>query len=163
MRSATEPLQIAPLYPGRLLRELTVLCLPAAQRKGLEFMVEPYTDAHDVIGDENRLRLALASLLANSIKHTAAGWVRLAAHAPDGLHWSILIEDTGPGMSPEQTKHVFEANPLQWTPANLPGRGLGLAICKQWIERLHGRLTFGSASTDGTLCQVTLPIMLRDC
>ena len=162
MRLATEPLQIAPLYPGRLLRELTILCRPAAQRKGLEFRVEPYTDAHDVIGDENRLRLAVASLLANSIKHTATGWVGLAAYPSDGLHWGILIEDTGSGMTPEQTKCAFEACPLEWTPANLRGRSLGLAICKQWIERLHGKLSFSSALTDGMLCQVTLPVMLRD-
>ena len=78
--TGAKPLQTAPLHPGRLLKELTILCRPATKRKGLEFRVEPSTDAHGVIGDESRLRLVVASLLANSIKHTATGWVRLAAY-----------------------------------------------------------------------------------
>lgn len=151
----SEPLRASVLYPGRLLQEMTTEFGPAAVRKGLEFKAEPYLDWHDVIGDEAKVRQIVARLLANAITHTPEGWVRLAVTPPDGQHWSVIVEDTGPGISPKEVAHVFEAFP------GAPGTGPGLSASRTLADRLGGKLSLRSVAGRGTRCEVRLPVMLR--
>src|SRR5690606_15718097 len=78
--------------------------------------------------DASALLLVFRNLLDNAVKYTPDhGHVRtrIEAHAQQ---WRIEIEDSGPGIPPEQRARVFERFYRAPGHANLPGSGLGLAI-----------------------------------
>jgi signal transduction histidine kinase len=66
---------------------------------------------------------------------------------------SIAVEDTGPGLSSEQTATVFEA----FVTTKSHGMGLGLAICRMIVERHEGRLSVSSADPRGAIFRIILP------
>jgi signal transduction histidine kinase len=107
-----------------------------AGEKGLAFDLERLDLPATYLADEKRLRASLLNLLSNAVKFTPAGgritvtgWV-----ADDTVR--IAVNDTGPGIAPEEQSRVFDkfhrvAGPDQ------PGNGLGLSIAREFA-RLHG-------------------------
>ena len=77
--------------------------------------------------------------------------VRTELNAGDAI--SIAVEDTGPGLSSEQTATVFEA----FVTTKSHGMGLGLAICRMIVERHEGRLSVSSAGPHGAIFRIILP------
>jgi signal transduction histidine kinase len=72
-------------------------------------------------------------------------------HKGDAI--SVEIEDTGPGVDPKKSDHIFEAffttKPL--------GMGLGLAICRMIVERHKGQLAASAANPHGAIFRIMLP------
>ncbi|HEY4057536.1 MAG TPA: ATP-binding protein, partial [Kofleriaceae bacterium] len=68
----------------------------------------------------------------------------------------IRILDTGPGIPAEIQTKIFD--PFFTTKAVGRGTGQGLAICRAFIERIGGELTFDSVLGAGTTFQIRLPI-----
>jgi signal transduction histidine kinase len=66
---------------------------------------------------------------------------------------AVTVEDTGPGLSPEQARDVFDA----FVTTKPHGMGLGLAICRMIVERHGGRLSTSAASPRGAIFRVDLP------
>jgi CheY-like chemotaxis protein len=92
--------------------------------------------------DPLRLQQVLSKLLANAIKFTEQGQVRLCAHTlPEGGLWLEVI-DTGPGLSPAAQRSLFQP----FTQGDVSstrrfgGAGLGLAICREWVSLAKGQL-----------------------
>ena len=65
----------------------------------------------------------------------------------------ISIQDTGPGISREETSSIFDA----FVTTKSHGRGLGLAICRMIAERHNGQLSVSSAQPRGAIFQIRLP------
>ncbi|WP_243663816.1 sensor histidine kinase, partial [Rhodothermus marinus] len=101
-----------------------------------------------------RLRRVLDNLLDNARRHTPAGGeVRLGAQATD-TEIRIRVQDTGPGLSPEQQARLFEPYGRR---KDGTSRGLGLLI-SQAIARAHGgRLEVTSAPGQGSTFTLILP------
>ena len=99
-------------------------------------------------GDPQRVRQVVSNLLSNALKFTEAGGrVRLRVE-PAPNHVDIVVSDTGIGISPAFIPHVFERF-LQGDPSSTRrhgGLGLGLAIAKEFTERMGGAI---SARSDG--------------
>jgi signal transduction histidine kinase len=130
-----------------------------AQRAGVALEVGAFEEA-PITGDPVLVRRLLLILLENAVKFTpAGGHVQLDVTARDGER-SVVISDTGPGISPADLPHVFERfyrgeSARQGT----EGAGLGLAIAR-WIADLHGaRIEIRSAPGDGTRVAVSFPAM----
>jgi signal transduction histidine kinase len=104
--------------------------------------------------DPARFEEALLCLLVNALDAMPdGGRLRVAASGDGGGPRDLVIEDTGPGMSPELLERVFE--PFFTTkPA---GTGLGLAVCKKLLEGAGARLSLDSAPGRGTRAVITLP------
>jgi C4-dicarboxylate-specific signal transduction histidine kinase len=68
---------------------------------------------------------------------------------------SISIEDTGPGLDPKKSDHLFDA----FFTTKPHGMGLGLAICRMIVERHKGRLAVSPANPHGAIFQIKLPQM----
>ena len=66
----------------------------------------------------------------------------------------VVVEDSGPGIDPEQLDHIFDA----FVTTKAHGMGLGLAICRTIVERHGGQLSAVSDGKTGTLFQFHLPI-----
>ena len=115
-----------------------------------------------MLGDEQRLRQILINLIGNAIKFTEKGevWVRLERHNPK--QWVLKVTDTGIGIPTEAQTSIFE--PFQQgqnaiTSENR-GIGLGLAITKQLVELMGGRIKLDSQTGQGSRFSVLLPIKL---
>ncbi len=119
----------------------------------------------DLVGDGDRLAQVFTNLLDNAIKHTPEGGrVKLWAEA-DGGWVSIHVDDSGPGIPPEELSRIFErfyqvdkARPG----GSKRGVGLGLAISREILRGHDGRIVAQSTEGVGSRFTVQLPIVRPD-
>ncbi|WP_342310497.1 ATP-binding protein [Burkholderia pyrrocinia] len=135
-----------------------------AQQKNLTFDADVAGASGDLLLlPPLRLRQVLNNLLANAIKFTQRGSVRLmvvVGQEDDGnVAVSIEISDTGIGMSPEEQVHVFEVfeQANRHIASQFGGTGLGLSICKGLVERMGGTISLQSEPGFGTTVSVRIP------
>ncbi len=135
------------------------------EAKGLKLRVEGVARMpRRVRGDAMRIRQILNNLISNAMKFTSEGQItlRLDAWTEEPSAYCILLEvaDTGPGMTGEQLKRLF--NPFDQTAdgvsARYGGTGLGLAISRNLTELMGGRLT--ARSTPGQGARFTVSLVL---
>ena len=100
------------------------------------------------------LEQALRNLGENAAKHTLSGRVVLRAYAT-GRTVRVEVEDTGIGMSSETQRHVFDRF-FRGADRDPEGFGLGLAIVRQAVRSLDGRIELDSAPGEGTRVRIVL-------
>jgi two-component system phosphate regulon sensor histidine kinase PhoR len=100
------------------------------------------------------LEQALRNLGENAARHTPQGRVVLRAYAA-GSAVRVEVEDTGVGMSSETQGHVFDRF-FRGADRDPEGFGLGLAIVRQAIRSLDGRIELDSAPGEGTRVRIVL-------
>jgi signal transduction histidine kinase len=100
------------------------------------------------------LEQALRNLGENAAKHTSAGHVVLRAYA-EGKGLRVEVEDTGIGMSADTQRHVFDRF-YRASDRDAEGFGLGLAIVRQSVRTLGGRVELDSALGKGTRVRLVL-------
>ena len=138
---------------------------PQAAQKGLALVVHAEA-VPPIQGDPRRLHQIVTNLVANAIKYTEQGEVRIELHeaTKDEARQVVLrVADTGSGIDPDFLPHLFE--PFQRAPSEndrSEGSGLGLAITKRLVEQMNGRITVESAPGKGTTFTVTFPALLTD-
>lgn len=150
----------------RLLTERVVTLLSQqAESKGIELYAEFDDNMPDMIlGDELRLRQILINLSSNAIKFTHEGAVvaRLFAKPFQNgrLGWVLEVQDTGIGIPEEKQATLFDR--FTQVDAALSRRhggvGLGLAICRELVDRMEGRISVRSIVNVGTTIRVHLPL-----
>jgi signal transduction histidine kinase len=109
-----------------------------------------------VRADPTQLRVLFRNLISNAMQfHGAAPpRIRVAARQHDG-DWVFSVEDEGIGIAVEESERIFE----QFTRATAGGgAGLGLAICKQVVERHGGRIWVESEPRRGSTFFFTIPL-----
>jgi signal transduction histidine kinase len=120
------------------------------QDKGLTLDFVPASQLPSVLADSKLLFQVLTNLLSNAINYTLPGGavaIQTAISEEDGRQWvTVTVRDTGLGMSSDDQTHLFErffrGEAADITHAS--GAGLGLAICREIIDRHGGRITVRS-------------------
>jgi signal transduction histidine kinase len=132
---------------------------PLAAEKKLSFKAEIAPDMPVGHGDERRLTQVLLNLVGNAIKFTDTGEVKIKASAADG-HFSVAVVDTGPGISEEDQKKLFQEfqQADSSTTKKKGGTGLGLAISKRIIELHGGTVALASKVGAGSTFSFTVPL-----
>jgi signal transduction histidine kinase len=126
---------------------------PATDR-GVRVEVDPQPAV--VAGDPARLRQLVMILVDNAIRHSPTdGRVGVAVRA-NGTGASLVVEDDGPGIRPEDMPHVFERF-YRAPGAPGGGTGLGLAIAKWIVDRHGGRIEVANRAEGGARFVVDLP------
>lgn len=144
-------LEKLPFSPKEAVKEIVELFAPRASDKGL-FLT--YQDSESVprwiLGDANRFKQILSNLVANAIKFTESGGIKISsAFRPSENNYGRLefaIEDTGIGLSEESISklfHPFSQADISTT-RRFGGTGLGLAICKGLCEKMDGSIRIKS-------------------
>jgi signal transduction histidine kinase len=128
---------------------------PATDR-GIRVVVDPQPAV--VAGDPARLRQLVMILVDNAIRHSPAdGRVGVAVRS-EGSGASLVVEDDGPGIRPEDLPHVFERF-YRAPGAPGGGTGLGLAIAAWIVDRHGGRIEVANRAEGGARFVVNLPAM----
>jgi two-component system OmpR family sensor kinase len=122
----------------------------------LESAAEPVL----VRGEREALRVMLSNLIDNALRYTPADGsvvVRISRQGDEAL---IEVEDSGPGIAPEQRARVFDRFYRVPRAAAEEGSGLGLAIVKRVVDRHAGTVSLDDASAGrGLKVSVHLPVL----
>lgn len=165
LESGRLELESIPFSFNVIAREAMEITRPEAVRKGLSLNLDAQP-MPAVIGDPVRLRQVLLNLLANAVKFTESGSVRVStasSEAPGGRQGiDVVVEDTGIGISPEKQSRLFQrfSQADTSTTRRFGGSGLGLAICKSLIELMGGKIGVDSVEGAGSRFwfRIELPI-----
>lgn len=142
-----------PCDPRDLVRGVVGAFRAAAHDKRLELFLDIAPDVPALVElDDARVRQILFNLLANAVKYTSHGGVRLrlqaqAGEAPNRVRLGFAVADTGAGMSRSQLALIFGARAR----SEAAGRGLGLAISLRLARLMGGRLGAKSEVGEGSV------------
>ncbi|MBG0810542.1 response regulator [Methylosinus sp. H3A] len=151
-----EPTAIAPLVA-----DLERRFEPLAAERRLQFSVVVEPGAPDTVEtDRQRLQQILSNLLANAVKFTERGGVRLAVRREDSQRVAFIVEDTGIGIAGDQQEAIFQVFRQANGAINrkFGGTGLGLSISREFAELLGGVLTVHSEPGRGSAFTLLLPL-----
>ena len=160
MESGQFRLVEAPFNLHDVADQVAHLSEPQARQKGLGWRLEwePGLPTHWT-GDGARIRQIVLNLVGNALKFTKQGSVALR-FARAGELLRITVSDTGPGISDELRRRLFQkfVQGEQSFATGLQGTGLGLAITRSLAERMGGSVDFESEPGKGATFSVTLPL-----
>lgn len=145
---------------GRIASQFEV----AAEQRGIDFRIEAPAEL-PVQADPDKLERVVVNLLSNAFKFTPRGGTvvaRLAAHE-DGC-FRLSVDDSGPGVPPEQRELIFERFRQVEGDATRAhgGTGLGLAIVREFVTLHGGQVTVGESAHGGAAFEVILPAQAGD-
>lgn len=155
------PLDIDLDQPNTTVREVADLLAAAAGRKRIRFEVELAPDMPPIPHDASAIHQAVVNLVTNAIEAAPdrIGVVTLRtlyspAKTAESAQCEIIVEDNGPGVSPEQRAHLFE--PFCSTKGQR-GTGLGLAVARKLAEQHGGSVAHADRPGGGTRMTLNLP------
>jgi signal transduction histidine kinase/DNA-binding response OmpR family regulator/integral membrane sensor domain MASE1 len=160
-------LEAQPFSLRQCISDVITLLAPRASAKNLE-LTHSY-DQHVpefVMGDVGRLRQVLLNLIGNAVKFTNSGHVRAYLNCLDKTETectiAVAIEDTGIGIPEGAQGKLFErfSQADASTTRRYGGAGLGLAISKNLVELMGGKLSFQSKLNEGSTFTFSLRLSI---
>ncbi len=150
-----------PLMP--MLAETMRPVMDSANKKGIEISYQ-IPDGLEVFADEHMLASTIRNLTFNAVKYTPKGGkVSIAAKLIPGNSVEISVRDTGIGMTPEMVDDLFrlDVQTNRRGTEDEPSSGLGLLLCKDFVEKHGGKIWVESEEGKGSAFRFTLPASLR--
>lgn len=147
-----------------LLKDLEMMFRVRTDEKKLSFAVEMVGGVPQyIVTDINKLRQVFINVLGNAVKFTEQGGVALRVRADrdgeTGPSLRVEIEDTGPGISPEEQDKLFRHFEQTKTGRQAgTGTGLGLAISREFVRLMGGDITLTSQVGKGSVFAIRLPL-----
>jgi signal transduction histidine kinase len=147
-----------PLDLNNLIFDVMRLSQGQFQRHGIAIRSELADELPNVMANRVQLQQVFLNLLMNAVEailtvsdreHVVC--VRSRKHDDEAV--LIAIEDTGPGIGPDDAKRVFEA----FFTTKPDGMGMGLSICRSIVESHGGRILVSKAGQCGSVFEVILP------
>jgi signal transduction histidine kinase/CheY-like chemotaxis protein len=136
-----------------------------ANKKGLKIeLVKEYVQPGKVAGDPYRITQVLNNLLSNAIKFTESGTIivrySLIIHDDDHLRLSVVVSDTGIGVSDEMLPYIFGSFSQEdsSTTRRFGGTGLGLSISRDLCELMSGGISVQSKLGEGSTFQFSVKL-----
>ena len=113
-----------------------------------------------IVADENMLKLVLRNLMSNAIKYTENGGEVGIGSEKNGDYIIISVCDTGIGMAEVMMQKIFTNQRINtYGTANEPGTGLGLMLCREFLEKIGGFIRVKSEVGKGSIFSVHIPLM----
>jgi signal transduction histidine kinase len=163
-------LDLSKIEAGRMELELTDFHLPTALdnaltlvreragRRGITLQATIDEGLGEVRADERKIRQVVLNLLSNAIKFTPEGGrIEVRAVPVDGSV-EVSVSDTGVGIAAEDQEAVFEEfRQVGTSAAKQEGTGLGLTLCRKFVELHGGRIRVQSEVDRGSTFTFTIP------
>jgi len=127
----------------------------ATPRRHLEVQVQDGASA--VLAQDTYLEQILQNLLSNANKFSPIDEPIELVIEPEGEEVSFRVLDKGPGVQSDEIERLFDNFFRARTSAGLPGKGLGLSVCKRLTEALGGRIWAVARDGGGFEVGFTLP------
>jgi signal transduction histidine kinase/ActR/RegA family two-component response regulator len=131
-----------PVPARTLVDECIALMRPLAGERDIMLRHRPTaSDEAHALADPKRLRQVLLNLLSNAIKYNRPGGVVVVEVEPAGQQLEFRVRDSGPGLSPDEQQRLFM--PFERLSAGRTasdGTGIGLALSRQLVEAMGGRI-----------------------
>ncbi len=139
----------------------------AIKSKGLSLSSEIDASIPEVlIGDATRFRQIILNLLTNAHKYTDKGGITITLKAlsknAETVQVQVSVKDTGPGIPQEKMSKLFEAYSQLDAAQSTKGTGLGLVICKEFVQLMGGRIDVDSKEGEGTDFYFTVPFKIAE-
>jgi signal transduction histidine kinase len=137
----------------------------SAERKNLEIILDCDRSPLQVQTDPLRLKQIVTNLLSNAIRYTESGTITITCSSNKGDRWSVIVADTGIGLSSEVQSLIFEPYYQVGSKEKdnlLPdSTGLGLAIVDKLVKLLQGEINVASELGKGSTFAVCFPLKIR--
>lgn len=140
------------------LKNVIALAKPLAAAKNIAIQWQQ-AELPLILVDKNRLRQILLNLLTNAIKYNHENG-RVAIYCERKAQYLVIsVKDNGQGIAADQLHKVFQPfQRLGMEKMTIEGTGIGLNICKQLVESMHGNIGFESQENIGSRFWIELPI-----
>ena len=141
-----------------IVNECFLIVKTQADRKGVALTVSIDEDL-EIVCDKNMLTTIIRNLLSNAVKFTPkSGWIIVKVE-DNKSDFVFSINDSGVGMSNEELNQLFRlsANRTNYGTDGEKGNGLGLILCKEFIEKHGGELSIESTEGIGTSVSFNIP------
>ena len=113
----------------------------------------------EVFADKQMLQTIIRNLTGNSIKFTNEGGLIILSSKEDQNNVTVIVEDNGVGMTKETMSQLMLVNKNKSTNGTQgeTGTGMGLLICKEFIDKHHGNVTIESEVEKGSKFFISFP------
>ena len=149
---------------NELIRELQGFFSTEIEVKGKKVLELSYRvaldDASSVINtDRVKLRQILVNLLSNAVKFTDTGRIEFGYQLQQDQSLLFYVSDTGIGIDPDKQKRIFErfVQADDSLSRHFGGSGLGLSICRGFVDLLGGKIWVDSSLNKGAKFYFTIP------
>jgi GAF domain-containing protein len=164
-------LDLSKIEAGRMELELSDFHLPTALdsaltlvreragRRGIALQINVDERLGEIQADERKVRQVVLNLLSNAIKFTPEGGrIEVAATSKDRLI-EVSVSDTGVGIAAEDQEAVFEEfRQVGTADKKVEGTGLGLTLCRKFVELHGGKIWVKSELGKGSTFTFTIPV-----
>jgi signal transduction histidine kinase/CheY-like chemotaxis protein len=152
-------LSLEPVLVRPVIEETSQLMAPIAAERSIRIVQDCARLALAVRADRQRLSQVLVNLISNAVKYNHRdGTVTISCQELGTGQASIVVSDTGPGISAENIDRIFI--PFERLGAErtaVEGTGIGLPLAKALTEAMHGQLTATSVPGQGSAFTISLP------
>lgn len=160
MDKTANTMNIQSVNINELIEKILKRLRPIASKANVEVVYQSYRPVTAEI-DEVKFSLAITNLVENAIKYNKeGGWVHVTLNA-DHRFCNIEVADSGIGIEPEETGHIFERfyRVDKSHSREIGGTGLGLSITRNAIVMHRGSIKVFSQPGEGTTFTVRIPLV----
>ncbi len=151
-----EPME-TPIKP--IINEGVFMSQDAALKKEIE-IIQKIPDDLNTFSDKNMLLTVIRNLTSNAVKFTPRGGkITISANNTDDNYVEIAVKDTGIGIPEIMAKNIFsiDVKTSRDGTEGEPSTGLGLLLCKEFVEKNGGKIRLESEENVGSTFYFTIP------
>ena len=150
-------LDLSEFEPAQAIDDAVLLMRERATRQGITLAHAVDHGVGTITADARKFKQVLLNLLSNAVKFTPSGGKIEIRARPVGSAVEIAVTDTGEGIAPEDQTAVFEEFRQVGSAKKVEGTGLGLALCRKFVELHGGTIGLESRVGVGSTFTFTLP------
>ena len=164
-------LEEIPFNLSSISREVFIVIEQMAAEQNIRIMWEKKEITHrDFIGSPGYVKRVMMNILSNAVKynrengHIYISCMEIPSEQPGMTTMEFVCRDTGIGMAEEFQKHIFEPFAQEYTGsrAKFAGTGLGMAIAKQYVDLMGGKIEVSSRQGIGSTFTVEIPLRIAE-
>jgi len=151
-------LDIQSVSPYQIVENSINAVTTTAREKGLDIKKQIGADLPDIKADPDKINWVLNNFLTNAIKYAPSGTAIIIEVQKTGNQISFSVSDKGQGIDEAYLNRIFERYFQVPGRSDKKGSGIGLAICKEFIEAMGGKIWVKSKLSEGSKFGFDLPV-----